>query len=343
MIVLGIETSCDETSVSIVEKEKSKDFGKILSETTLSQIEQHKKFGGVVPELASREHSQNIDFIVKETLKSSKVSLKKIDAFAATTGPGLLGALLVGTNYAKALAISSKKPFLSVNHLQGHILVSRMRKSIPFPFVCLLVSGGHCQILLARAYNKFKILGETLDDAVGEVYDKISRIMGYGYPGGPIIEELAKKSTGKHNFNLPKPLLKNKSLNLSFSGLKTAVRRIVEKGINRDQKYDLANEFQSVVTECLIKKVELSFNIIKKKLNIDNFVLSGGVASNTYIRESFKLLCKRNRISFFAPDKNLCVDNATMIAWAGLEIMKNRKASSKINLPPKPRWRLDSL
>ncbi len=343
MIVLGIETSCDETSVSIVEKEEKNNFGKVLSERTLSQISKHKKFGGVVPELASREHSKNLDFIVKETLKSSKISLKKIDAFAATTGPGLLGALLVGTNYAKALAISSKKPFISVNHLQGHVLVSRMKKSIPFPFICLLVSGGHCQILLAQAHNKFKILGETLDDAVGEVYDKVSKIMGYGYPGGPIIEHLAKKSHGKYNFGLPKPLLRNKTLNLSFSGLKTAVRRIIEKGITKNQQYDLANEFQNVITECLVKKVDSSFKLIKKKIKICNFVLSGGVASNEYMRKSFELLCKKNQISFFAPDKKLCVDNATMIAWAGLEIMKYRKVSSKINIPPKPRWRLDSL
>ena len=218
-----------------------------------------------------------------------------------------------------------------------------MKKEIPFPFICLLVSGGHCQILLAQAYNKFKVLGETLDDAVGEVYDKISKIMGYGYPGGPVIEELAKKSNGKYNFDLPKPLLKEKTLNLSFSGLKTAVRRIIEKGINNSQKYDLANEFQNVITECLLKKVDSTFKLINKKFKIYNFILSGGVASNEYIRGKFQLLCTKNQISFFAPDKELCVDNATMIAWAGLEIMKFRKISNKVNIPPKPRWRLDSL
>ena len=343
MIVLGIETSCDETSVSIIEKKKNKKFGKILSENTISQINKHKKFGGVVPELASREHSKNLDLIVKETLDASKISLNKIDAFAATTGPGLLGGLLVGTNYTKALAISSQKPFFSVNHLQGHVLISRMKKTIPFPFVCLLVSGGHCQILLAQAYNKFKILGETLDDAVGEVYDKISKIMGYGYPGGPIIEELAKKSLGKYKFNLPRPPIKEKTLNLSFSGLKTATRRIIESGLNQRQKYDLANDFQCVIAECLLKKVELALKTIKRNTKISNFVLSGGVASNSFIRKQFRLLCKKNEVSFYAPDKELCIDNATMIAWAGLEILKKRKRGSKIYMSPKPRWRLDNL
>ena len=342
MIVLGIETSCDETSVSIVEKKKNL-FVKIISEKTLSQISKHQKFGGVVPELASREHSKNLDMLVKRCLKSSKLSFCNIDAYAATTGPGLLGALLVGTNYAKALAISTNKPFLSINHLQGHILVSRMKKNIKFPFLCLLVSGGHCQIILARSFNKFKIIGETLDDAVGEVFDKISRIMGLGYPGGPIIEGLAKKSKGKFKFDLPRPLFNKKTFNLSFSGLKTSVRRLIESGINSNQRADLAFEFQKVVTECLIKKVELAIHHIKKKDKLTDFILSGGVASNSYIRSEFYEFCKREQISFFAPEKDLCVDNATMIAWAGIEMLKNGRKRSRIYTSPKPRWRIDRI
>ena len=343
MIVLGIETSCDETSVSIVEKKKNNLFGKIISEKTLSQISKHKKFGGVVPELASREHSKNLDMLVKKCLKSSKLSFCNIDAYAATTGPGLLGALLVGTNYAKALAISTNKPFLSINHLQGHILVSRMKKNIKFPFLCLLVSGGHCQIILARSFNKFKIIGETLDDAVGEVFDKISRIMGLGYPGGPIIEQLAKKSKGKFKFDLPRPLFNKKTFNLSFSGLKTSVRRLIESGINSNQRADLAFEFQKVVTECLIKKVGLAIHHIKQKDKLKDFILSGGVASNSYIRSEFYEFCKRERMSFFAPEKDLCVDNATMIAWAGIEMLKNGRKRSRIYTSPKPRWRIDRI
>jgi N6-L-threonylcarbamoyladenine synthase len=343
MIVLGIETSCDETSVSIVEKKKKGDFGKILSEQTLSQIKKHKKFGGVVPELASREHSKNLDHLVKQSIKNSNIEIKKIDAFAATTGPGLLGALLIGSNYAKALSLILDKPFISINHLQGHVLVSRMNKKISFPFLCLLVSGGHCQILLAEDYKKFKILGETLDDAVGEAYDKTAKILGLSYPGGPIIEKLAMKSKGLCKFNLPKPLLHKNTLNFSFSGLKTAVRRVAETGINKKEKTDLAYEFQNSVTDCLIKKVEMAIDFSRKKFQINDFILTGGVASNLFIRNKFRDLCKSMKISFFAPDKNLCTDNATMIAWAGIEMIANGEKGSKIHISPKPRWRIDNL
>ena len=200
-----------------------------------------------------------------------------------------------------------------------------MSRVIDFPFICLLVSGGHCQILLAKDYNKFKVIGETLDDAVGEAYDKIAKILGYDYPGGPIIEKLALKCNGKYHFNLPKPLIKDKSKNLSFSGLKTAVRRIIEKGISKEQKFDLANEFQTVICECLINKVELAINSLKDINKINNFILTGGVASNLFIRRKFKLLCKKKGLSFIAPEKKLCTDNATMIAWAGHEILNRRK------------------
>jgi len=343
MIVLGIETTCDETSVSIVEKKKDDEFGKIVSEQTLSQIIKHKKFGGVVPELASREHSKNIDYLVKKTIKNSKIEIATVDAFAASTGPGLLGALLVGTNYSKALAIASKKPFVSVNHLQAHVLVSRMNKKINFPFLCLLVSGGHSQIILAQDSKKFKVIGESLDDAVGEVFDKTSKALGLEYPGGPVIEKLAKKKKDKYNFNLPRPLLKNKTFNLSFSGLKTAVRRIIDTKLNTNQQQDLAFQFQEVITICLLEKVKLALRVLKKKENINDFVLSGGVASNIYIREKFKQLCKDEKVEFSVPKANLCVDNATMIAWAGIEMLIKGEKGSKINLSPKPRWRIDKL
>ena len=200
MIVLGIETSCDETSVAIVKKKNRFLLGDVLSENTLSQVKKHKKFGGVVPELASREHSNTIDYLVKKTLKESGLSLSKIDAFAATLGPGLLGGLIVGSNYAKTLALTTKKPFIAVNHLQGHILVTRMKRIIKFPFLCLLVSGGHTQLLLVRKYNDFKLIGETLDDAIGEAFDKVAKLMGYSYPGGPIIEKLALNAKKKIKF-----------------------------------------------------------------------------------------------------------------------------------------------
>ncbi len=325
MIVLGIETSCDETSVAIVEKKTNESKGRVLSEKTLSQIKKHKKFGGVVPELASREHSNCLNYLVKSTLKESGLSLRNIDAFSATLGPGLLGGLLIGSNYAKALALASDKPFVAVNHLQGHILVARMREKIDFPFLCLLISGGHTQLLIAKNYNFFELIGETLDDALGEAFDKVAKLLGYSYPGGPVIEKLAKKSNGKISFNLPKPLIKSNDLNFSFSGIKTAVRKITSNSFNSNNKYDLAREFQDSVTECLEVKCEKAIHYFKKKYKKGKFIFAGGVASNLYIRNKLKNLCEKKFIEFVVPEQKLCVDNATMIAWAALERLKKKK------------------
>ncbi len=343
MIVLGIETSCDETSVAIVEKKRTNNFGKILSENTFSQIKKHKVFGGVVPELASREHSKILHKLVRKTLKDSSLSLKKIDGFAATMGPGLLGGLLVGSSYAKTLALSEKKPFLSINHLQGHILVSRMGKKIEFPFLCLLVSGGHTQLLYALNFNKFKLIGETLDDALGEAFDKTAKIMGFGYPGGPIIEKLALKSKKKNTFKLPRPLLKEKNCDFSFSGLKTSVKRIIENGIKQSLKNDLAYDFQDCVTECLLIKTERAIKLFKKKFRSGTLIFSGGVASNQFIRSRLKMLCEKLMIEFVVPELSLCVDNATMIAWAGIEKLQNGETGDCLNLKPKPRWDLQTI
>ena len=340
MIVLGIETSCDETSVSIVKDNKGR--GKILSEKILSQVKKHQPFGGVVPELASREHSDCISNLTRQVLDETNLNLNDIDGFAATTGPGLLGGLLVGCNYAKGLSIVTNKPFLSINHLQGHVLISGMNKKINYPFLCLLVSGGHSLILMARSFNKFKILGESIDDAVGEAFDKTSKLLGLGYPGGPLIEKLAKKAQNKKNFNLPRPLINDKTMNLSFSGLKTSVRRIIEKNFSQSEKADLANEFQKSITECLLKKVNLAMDL-SKRYEIQDFVLSGGVASNSFIRNQFKALCLKKNINFIVPAKSLCTDNATMIAWAGIEKLRNQKRGDSLNIHPQPRWSLESI
>ena len=343
MIVLGIETSCDETSVSIVEKNRNSLGGKVLSESTLSQINKHKVFGGVVPELASREHSNVLHSLVKHTLKKSKLNLCKIDGFAATTGPGLLGGLLVGSNYAKGLALSQNKPFIPVNHLQGHILVSRMKENVIFPFLCLLASGGHTQILIADNFNKFKLLGETIDDALGEAFDKTAKVLGYSYPGGPIIEKLALRAK-KKSFSLPRPLIKEKNCNFSFSGLKTSVRRIVEKGISQSSKKELAHEFQNSVVDCLIVKTERALKIFKKKYNQNgSLVFSGGVASNKFIKSKIAKLCFNLGVKFFVPDSKLCVDNATMIAWTGIEKLCNGEKNHSLKITPKPRWDLSNL
>ena len=343
MIVLGIETSCDETSVAIVEQKKSDEFGHILAENTLSQIKKHNKFGGIVPELASREHENTLNPLVKKTIKEAKINLKKIDAYAATTGPGLLGGLLVGSNYAKALSLAHKKPFLAVNHLQGHVLVSRMKKKIDFPFICLLLSGGHTQILIAKNYNKFEIIGETLDDALGEAFDKTAKLLGYGYPGGPIIEKLASKEKNSNFFKLPEPLLNSKNLNFSFSGLKTSIRKITEKPLDESLRRKLANEFQECITKILLIKSEKAINLVKKKKDITSFVLAGGVASNKFIREKLNFLCKKNSVEFIVPEKKLCVDNAIMIAWAGIERLRKKTNADSLSDNPKPRWSLENL
>jgi len=318
MIVLGIETSCDETSVAIVKKKNRLLLGDVLAETTLSQIKKHQKFGGVVPELASREHSNNLNYLVKKTIKKSGLSLSEIDAFAATVGPGLLGGLIVGSNYAKTLALCAKKPFIAVNHLQGHILVTRMKRKVRFPFLCLLVSGGHTQLLLVKKYNDFKLIGETLDDALGEAFDKVAKLMGYSYPGGPIIEKLALKAKKEINFKLPEPLINADNFNFSFSGIKTATRKIINNSFDKKLQYELAKNFQDCVTNCLIIKCSKAIDFYKKKEKVNSFVLAGGVASNKFIRQSFINLCAKKLIKFVVPEHDLCVDNATMIAWAAI-------------------------
>ena len=343
MIVLGIETSCDETSVAIVKKKNRLLLGDVLSQVTLSQIEKHKKFGGVVPELASREHSNTLSYLVKKAIKKSGVFLSEIDAFAATVGPGLLGGLIVGSNYAKTLALTTKKPFIAVNHLQGHILVTRMKQKVKFPFLCLLVSGGHTQLLLVRKSNDFELIGETLDDALGEAFDKVAKLLGYSYPGGPIIEKLASKAKKKINFNLPEPLIYNDNFNFSFSGIKTATRRIINNSFDKKLKNELAKNFQDCVTNCLITKCSKAIDFYKKKEKINSFVLSGGVASNKFIRDKFMNLCDKKFIQFIVPEQKLCVDNATMIAWAAIERLQIKKKGDILDFEPKPRWALENL
>ena len=343
MIILGIETSCDETSAALVEKESEILSGKILNQQTLSQIKKHRPFGGVVPELSFREHSKSIDFIVKKSLKTARISLEQVDAFAATTGPGLMGGLIVGSNYAKGVSVATNKPFLAINHLQAHVLVTRMKEKIEFPFLCLLVSGGHTQILLAYSHKNFKVLGETLDDAVGEAFDKTAKLLNLHYPGGPEIEKLAQNSSGKISFNLPRPLINKKTLNLSFSGIKTSIRKIVISGLKKHHRNDLAREFQEAVTDCLVSKVEKAIELTQKKVKFTNLVVTGGVASNSFVRTKLDELCKKKQILFSVPEPDLCVDNAAMVAWAGIEKMINGETGDSVHIHPKPRWNIEDI
>ena len=341
LIFLGIETSCDETAAAVV-KEKNDGTGEILSNIVSSQVEEHKEFGGIVPELAARAHVEKIEFIVQKAIKESNLNLDDLDGIAATAGPGLIVCLTVGLNTAKAIAGSLKKPFVAVNHLEGHALSSKINKKMEFPYLLLLISGGHTQFLEVKGVNQYKRLGTTIDDALGEAFDKTAKLLGLEFPGGPKIEEWAKK--GDENFfKLPKPILKRGGCNLSFAGLKTAVLRISKKINNEKEKYHLAASFQKTINEILHEKTKIAMGEFLKvqKNKINTFVIAGGVASNNTIRNNLTKLAKeKNFISVFPP-KNLCGDNAAMIAWAGIERFKINLIDN-LEFPSRARWPLDS-
>jgi len=338
---LGIETSCDETAAAIV-KEKSDGTAEILSNIVSSQIDEHKEFGGVVPELAARAHVEKIEFVVKKSIKESNLNFDDLSGVAATAGPGLIVCLTVGLNIGKAIAGSLNKPFIAVNHLEGHALSPKINKQIEFPYLLLLISGGHTQFLEVNGVNKYKRLGTTIDDALGEAFDKTAKLLGIEFPGGPIIEEWAKKGDGNY-FKLPKPILKKGGCNLSFAGLKTAVLRTAKKIKNKKEKYHLAASFQKTINEILYEKTKIAMEeYLKDKKNITNtFVIAGGVASNLSIRKNLiKLSEKKNFVSVFPP-LNLCSDNAAMIAWAGIERYKINLIDN-LEFPSKARWPLDA-
>jgi len=339
---LGIETSCDETAASVV-REKPNGTGEILSNIVSSQTEEHKEFGGVVPEIAARAHVEKIEFIIKKAIKESKVNLNKINGIAATAGPGLIVCLTVGLNAGKAIAGSLKKPFLAINHLEGHALSPKIHNKIEFPYLLLLISGGHTQFLEVNGVNNYKRLGTTIDDALGEAFDKTAKLLGIEFPGGPKIEEWAKKGDENY-FKLPKPILKRGGCNLSFAGLKTAVLRISKIIKNQQEKYNLAASFQKTINEILYEKTKVAMeefiknNQSKKRV----FVIAGGVASNIKIRENLIKLSKEKKFFSIFPSVNLCSDNAAMIAWAGIERYKINLIDN-LQFPSKARWPLDSL
>ena len=337
---LGIETSCDETAASIVQ-EKSDGTGKILSNIVSSQIDEHKEFGGVVPEIAARAHVEKIELIIKKSLKESNFNIENINGVAATAGPGLVVCLNVGLNIGKAIAGSLNKPFVAVNHLEGHALSPKIDKKISFPYLLLLISGGHSQYLEVKGVNNYKRLGTTIDDALGEAFDKTAKILGIEFPGGPVIEKWAKKGDGNY-FKLPKPIFKRGGCNLSFAGLKTAVLKISKKLKNEKEKYHLAASFQKTINEILYEKTSVAMvEFLKNKENKKNtFVIAGGVASNLSIRENLIKLCNKKKFEPIFPPVNLCSDNAAMIAWAGIERYK-MNLTNNLEFPLKARWPLD--
>ena len=302
--ILGIESSCDETAAAVV-----KNGREVLSNVISSQVPIHEKFGGVVPEIASRNHVEAISNVVKKALRDANIKLDDIDGIAVTYGPGLVGALLVGVSYAKALAYAAKKPLIGTNHIEGHIAANYITsKDLEPPFLCLVVSGGHTHLVHIKNYKEFEILGRTRDDAIGEAFDKVARVIGLGYPGGPKIDALAKE--GKESIELPKTHFEN--LDFSFSGIKTAVINLNHKTSDLN-KADLAVSFEKAVTEVLI---ENTLNAAKE-LNINKIALAGGVSANSYIRGKFLELEKTNNMKIYYPELILCTDNAAMIASAG--------------------------
>jgi len=339
-LILGIESSCDETAVAIIE-ENDKGQPSILSNIVSSQVDVHKEFGGVVPELAARSHIEKIDLIAKRAIAESKIKLTDISAVAATAGPGLIVCLTVGLSFGKTIALSLKKPFIAVNHLEGHALSPKLNSKIDYPYLLLLISGGHSQFLSVQGLGKYKRLGTTIDDALGEAFDKTAKLLGIEFPGGPQIEVYAKKGDPK-KYVLPKPIFHKGGCNLSFAGLKTAVLKI-SKQIKTDQeKYNLAASFQKTIEEILYKKSKIAFKEFKKinKTNTNKFVVAGGVAANKKIREVLTNLCEEEDFEAIFPPINLCGDNGAMIAMVGLEKFK-LKQFSELDYPAKPRWALD--
>ena len=340
-IILGIESSCDETAASII-TENEQGMPTILSSIVSSQVDVHKEFGGVVPELAARSHMEKIDLITKKAFDKSGVKMEELDAIAATAGPGLMVCLSVGLSFGKAMASSLNKPFIAVNHLEGHALSPKLNSELNYPYLLLLISGGHTQFLSVQGLGNYKRLGTTIDDAVGEAFDKTAKLLGIEFPGGPQIEVYAKKGD-PNKYELPKPIFHKGGCNLSFAGLKTAVLKISKQIKTEQEKYDLAASFQKTIEEILYKKSKIAFEEFKKMNTTDKnkFVVAGGVASNKRIREVLTNLCKEEEFEAIFPPINLCGDNAAMIAMVGLEKFK-LKQFSELDSPAKPRWPLDA-
>ena len=339
-LILGIETSCDETAASLI-TENDQGNPLILSNVVSSQVDIHKEFGGVVPELAARSHIEKIDWIVEKAIKESGKTINEIDAVASTAGPGLIVCLSVGLSFGKAFATSINKPFIAVNHLEGHALSPKINSNLNYPYLLLLISGGHSQYLSVQQLGKYKRLGTTIDDALGEAFDKTAKLLGIEFPGGPQIEILAAKGD-PNKYNLPKPIFNKGGCNLSFAGLKTAVLRISKNIKSEKEKFDLAASFQKVIEEILYKKTKNAFVEFEKLNNPKDkvFVVAGGVAANKKIRSMLIKLCKEENYQSIFPPMELCGDNAAMIAMVGLERFK-LKQFSNLDHPAKPRWPLD--
>lgn len=345
LTVLGLESSCDDTAAAVVQQTGSEP-ARILSSVVLGQAELHAAFGGVVPEIAARAHAEKLDIAVRQALDLAGIGLAQMDAVAVTAGPGLIGGVLAGVMCAKGLAAGAGKPLVGINHLAGHALTPRLTDQVPFPYLLLLVSGGHCQFLLVRAIDDFTRLGGTIDDAPGEAFDKTARLLGLTQPGGPSVEIAAREGDATR-FPFPRPLLDRAGCDMSFSGLKTALLRLRDKviaekgGLTIRDRADLSAGFQMAVADVLAEKTRRALAVyLNEQVPQPILAVAGGVAANQLIRARLETVAGEMGVGFIAPPLSLCTDNAAMIAYAGLERFRAGEQDD-MTLAARPRWPLD--
>ncbi|WP_280776034.1 tRNA (adenosine(37)-N6)-threonylcarbamoyltransferase complex transferase subunit TsaD [Rhizobium sp. SG_E_25_P2] len=343
--VLGIETSCDETAASVVERGQD-GSGRILADVVLSQLDEHAAYGGVVPEIAARAHVEALDSLILEALARSNMSLSDIDAVAATAGPGLIGGLIVGLMTGKAISMATGKPLYAVNHLEGHALTARLTDGLAFPYLLLLVSGGHTQLILVKGVGDYERWGTTIDDALGEAFDKTAKLLGLPYPGGPAVEKAAQTGDAQR-FAFPRPLVGEARLDFSFSGLKTAVRQAAQAAqpVTDQDVADICASFQNAVCRTMRDRIGRGLKRFRERFAGEAIapalVVAGGVAANKALRSVLTEISDQNGFRFIAPPLSLCTDNAAMIAWAGLERMALDLPADSVTVSPRSRWPLD--
>jgi N6-L-threonylcarbamoyladenine synthase len=341
MLILGIETSCDETAAAIV-SDDGRGVARIRSNLVFSQLAEHRPYGGIVPEIAARAHLERLDGLIAQAIDDAGIGFGDLDGVAATGGPGLIGGVIVGVMEAKAIALARKLAFLAVNHLEGHALTARLSDDVAFPFLLLLVSGGHCQLLAVEGVGRYRRLGTTLDDAAGEAFDKGAKLLGLGYPGGPAIERAAQAGDAAR-VTLPRPMKGRVGCDFSFAGLKTALRERVEAAGKLSDAYraDAAASLQAAIGDCLIDRTEHALAHFRAAYSEGHtLVVAGGVAANQNLRARLAALATREGFAFVAPPPQLCTDNGAMIAWAGIERLK-LGLTDTLAFAPRPRWPLD--